>query len=254
MPHPSSSTRPRIVPGILDGATVVVVGGSSGFGRQVVLDAAESGARVVVIGRDAAKAADVAREAGALGGEAVALGADATTPAGLEAIAAAVGEADHLVSTLGGAMGGGFMEASFAEIRATVEGKVFDNLALVRALAPRLRAGGSITLTAGTGGSPATASGAYLGNEGIATLVRGLAVELAPRLRVNAVAPTWTPTPLWRDVPEADVARTRRHFDEVIPLGRTGDVEEVAQAYLFLMTCGFVTGQTLAVDGGMALV
>ncbi|MDN4482297.1 SDR family NAD(P)-dependent oxidoreductase [Demequina lignilytica] len=252
---PSTFERPRVTPGALTDSTVLVVGGSSGFGRQVVVDAATAGARLIVVGRDAAKAHAVAHEASGVGGKATAFALDATTEDGLERLIEVAGDVDHVVSTLGGAMGGGFLEAPFDEIRAAVDDKVFDNLRLARALAPHLNDGGSMTFTAGTGGAPHTASGAYLGNQAIATMVRGLALELAPRgIRVNAVAPTWTATPLWRDHDEAEVRETQRQMAATIPLGRTGEVGEVAEAYLFLLTCGFITGQTIAVDGGMNLL
>ncbi|MEK6296853.1 MAG: SDR family oxidoreductase, partial [Paraburkholderia tropica] len=98
------------------------------------------------------------------------------------------------------------------------------------------------------------ASGAIVGNDAIRSLVEGLAVELAPRARVNAVAPTWTRTPLWRNLPASDVDAIEQRFTSLIPLGRTAKVEEVAAAYLFLIGNGFVTGQTIAVDGGVTLV
>ena len=88
---------------------------------------------------------------------------------------------------------------------------------------------------------------------GIRALVEGLAVELAPRVRVNAVCPTWTLTPFWRDLPPEQVQATRDRFESAIPLRRLASLDELASAYLFLMTNGFVTGQPLAVDGGITL-
>ncbi|MEN3753116.1 SDR family oxidoreductase [Mangrovibacter sp. SLW1] len=76
---------------------------------------------------------------------------------------------------------------------------------------------------------------------------------MAPAVRVNAVAPTWTLTPFWRDVPADDLARTQAHFEENIPLKRLATMDELAAAYIFLMENGFVTGQRLAVDGGIML-
>lgn len=111
-----------------------------------------------------------------------------------------------------------------------------------------------MTFTAGSGCRPDNASGAILGNEGISTLVRGLAIELAPKVRVNAVAPTWTPTPLWREVAAEDVAVTQRQLKEQTLLKQTGMPQEVAQAYFFLMGCDFITGQTINVDGGLSLL
>lgn len=234
--------------------TVLIIGGTSGFGQEVARQAAAQGAVLRLVGRDAAKAEAVAQAFREGGAEARGYGCDATDPQAFEALLGALGQLDHLVSMVGGAMGGGFLSAPEAAIRDTVEGKLFANLRIARSAAPSLRPGGSMTFTAGAGGRPDNASGAILGNIGISTLVRGLGVELAPKLRANAVAPTWTPTPLWRSLPEAEVAAIRERFSGQIPLGRTGTVAEIAQAYLFVMTCGFITGQTIVVDGGLSLL
>lgn len=235
----------------LTGATVVVAGGTSGFGLQVARDVQAAGAEVVILGRDTGRLRSALATLGATArGGCV----DLSDPAAAAGTFAGLGAFDHLVSTVGGAMGGGFLSAPLEVVRATVEGKLFANLGIARAAVPHLRPGGTLTFTAGSGGSPHTASGAMVGNEAIATMVRGLAVELAPDLRVNAVAPAWTLTGLWRDVPEADRAATERRMASIFPLGRTATVQEVADAYLFLMTATFVTGQTLHVDGGSSLV
>ncbi|HZU63918.1 MAG TPA: SDR family oxidoreductase, partial [Novosphingobium sp.] len=216
--------------------------------------AGAKGARLVLVGRDGARAAEVAATLQASGLEALGHGLDARDGEALNALLDTLGPIDHAISMLGGAMGGGFLSADPAQIRSTIEGKLFDNLALARVLTPRLQEGGSLTVTGGSGGRPDNASGAYIGNIGIAALVRGLAVELAPGIRVNAVAPTWTPTGLWRDVARSDVEATAAQFAGLIPLGRVAQVEEVAMAYLFLMECTFITGQTLTVDGGLTLI
>lgn len=87
--------------------------------------------------------------------------------------------------------------------------------------------------TAGAGGRLDNASGAIVGNDAIRLMVEGLAVELAPRARVNAVAPTWTETPLWKNIPAADVQATKERFSNTIPFKRTAEIEEVAQVYIF---------------------
>jgi pteridine reductase len=74
--------------------------------------------------------------------------------------------------------------------------------------------------------------------------MRALALELAPEVRVNAVAPGTVLPP--DDMPEASVARLARR----IPLRRTGEAEDVAEAVLYLARAPFVTGQELVVDGG----
>lgn len=239
----------------LQNKTILVIGGSSGIGFAVASLAARAGAKLIITGRDGHKlerAAAALRETKAKVTPAV---LDAADPDGLSGFFGACDGFDHLVSMAGGFMGGGFLDASFEVIRKAVEEKLFANLAIARAAAPRLKDGGSLVFTAGSGGRPDNASGAIVGNDAIRTLVRGLAVELATRkCRANAVAPTWTRTPLWRDMADDQVDATERHFNGIIPLGRTAQIEEVASAYLFLMENGFVTGQTIAVDGGLSLI
>lgn len=72
-------------------------------------------------------------------------------------------------------------------------------------------------------------------------------------MRVNAVAPTFMDTPFWRALSREQFDAIRAGFVPRVPLRRLGTVEEVADAYLFLMTATFVTEQVLAVDGGVSL-
>ncbi|WP_169747621.1 SDR family NAD(P)-dependent oxidoreductase [Demequina iriomotensis] len=252
---PSTYEDPIVARHSLDGKRVLVVGGSSGFGRQVALDAALAGADLIVVGRDSAKAHATSQEAGALArGKASALAIDVTDERGRASLVDAVGVVDHVVSTLGGRLADGAPEDD-ESLRATARSKVEDNRLLMEALAGSVRDGGSFVLTAGSTRRPGEHDGvaAVAGNEEIRELAREKAVLLAPRLRVNAVAPTWTQTPLWRHRSDAEVVAMRAEMEARIPLGRTADIREVARAYLFLMTSGFITGQTIAVDGGYSL-
>lgn len=84
-------------------------------------------------------------------------------------------------------------------------------------------------------------------------LTRALAVELAP-LRVNAVSPGLIATNLWQNMSETDRTAMYEQAGKRLPTGRVGEARDVAAAYLFLMECGFATGQTYVVDGGGILV
>jgi len=235
--------------------TVLIIGGASGIGHSVALQAAQAGADLIIASRDEVKLQTAAARLRSSGGKVEAHPLDAADPACLKAFFETSKPFDHLVSMAGGFMGGGFLDADGDTIRKAVEDKLFTNLAIARAASSRLKDGGSMVFTAGSGGRPHTASGAIIGNESIRTLVQGLAVELAPRqCRANAVAPTWTRTPLWDFMPAEQIEATDKHFSGLIPLGRTAKIEEVASAYLFLMQNSFVTGQTIAVDGGLTLV
>jgi NAD(P)-dependent dehydrogenase (short-subunit alcohol dehydrogenase family) len=76
---------------------------------------------------------------------------------------------------------------------------------------------------------------------------------LAP-IRVNAVSPGVVRTNLWQNMSAAERARLYESVGNSLPIGRVGEVDDVAQAYLFLMQEAFSTGQTVVVDGGMVLV
>jgi len=236
----------------LNGTDVVVIGGSSGIGLRVAEFAAEQGARVLIAGRDQSRL-DAAASRLEATAQVETARVDAHDEASLATFFAKRAPFDHLVSTIGSPMAGGFLSARLSEIRRTVESKFFANVVIARLAAPLLRSGGSLTFTSGTGGRAQGAAGSYVGNLAIAALVEGLAVELAPAARANAVAPTWTPTPLWDDVPVAERSATAAHFARTIPLGRTATIDEIAAAYLFLMGNSFITGQQIAVDGGIML-
>lgn len=238
----------------LAGKTVLIIGGSSGIGLAVAQQAAAAGATLLLAARDAAKLEHAATRLRQNDAKVDIAALDATDEAALTRLCAAYPDIDHAVSMVGGAMGGGFLTNSEAAVRQAIEDKFFAALRIAKIVAPRLRQGGSITLTSGAGGRPQSASGAIIGNEAIRMLVQGLAVELAPHIRANAVAPTWMDTPLWRHTPREQVEQTKAYFEKTIPLGRTARAHEVAEAYLFAITNNFLTGQTLVIDGGLGLV
>jgi pteridine reductase len=124
-------------------------------------------------------------------------------------------------------------------------------LLLVRALAPLLReSGGSVVNIADAGGGlvPWAGYAAYAASKAaLVRLTECLALELAPAVRVNAVAPG---TVLW---PEAYGAGRRRALTRRIPLRRTGSPADVAEAVRYLAGASFVTGAVLPVDGGRSL-
>ncbi|HEX6518475.1 MAG TPA: SDR family oxidoreductase [Streptosporangiaceae bacterium] len=234
----------------LDGSTILVIGGSSGIGYEIARQAAGAGASVTITGRDERRLAAAAKR---LGAQARCL--DAHDKDQLEAAFAAVRQADHVVSMAGDSMAGGFLQTTPETMRHVLHSKFLANWMIGRHAARILAPGGSLTFTSGTGGRPHEVSATYVANLGISALVQGLAVEMAPRHRVNAVAPTFmgTATAFWRDTPADELASQQAAFAATVPLRRTATASEVAAAYLMLMTSTFVTGQVLAVDGGVML-
>ncbi|KAF1051417.1 MAG: 3-oxoacyl-[acyl-carrier-protein] reductase FabG [Stenotrophomonas maltophilia] len=235
------------------GKTLVVIGGSSGIGLRVAQLAAQQGAALIIVGRNPERLEQARLELAEQGAQVQVRQADAHQPEQLEALFAALPAFDHLVSMVGDVMGGGFLGADLAVIRHVLESKFFSNVRIAQLAAAKLRDGGSLVFTSGTGGRAQDACASYVGNLGINALVEGLAVELAPRARVNAVSPTWTLTPFWREVPAEQVAAIRQRFETTIPLRRLASIDELAQAYVFLMSNAFITGQHIAVDGGIML-
>jgi NAD(P)-dependent dehydrogenase (short-subunit alcohol dehydrogenase family) len=233
----------------LAGQTVVVIGGSSGIGHEVARAAASSGAKLVIAGRDERRLRDAADRLGA--SDAIAF--DAHDEQELTAFVDRLDGIDHLVSMIGDSMSGGFLDTPPATMRHVLMSKFWTNWTIARLAAGKMRERGTMTFTAGTGGRPHQISASYVANLGLGALVEGLAVELAPAVRVNAVAPTFMQTRFWAALPPEDFTRAKDQFVGGVPLGRLGEVEEVAAAYLYLMTNGFVTGQMLAVDGGVML-
>jgi NAD(P)-dependent dehydrogenase (short-subunit alcohol dehydrogenase family) len=152
-------------------------------------------------------------------------------------------------------MSGGFLTTTPETMRHVLHSKFWTNWMIGRHAAVVLRAGGSLTFTSGTGARAQDACATYVANLGLGALVEGLAFEMSPDRRVNAVAPTFmgTNTAFWKDMPPEALEKQQAGFSRLVPLRRVGTVAEVASGYLHLMTNTFVTGQILAVDGGAML-
>jgi NAD(P)-dependent dehydrogenase (short-subunit alcohol dehydrogenase family) len=238
---------------------VVIIGGSSGIGFEIARQTRALGARLTIVGRDRAKLVAAAEK---LGGTVKTAVLDAHDDAAQEEFFSKLAAVDHLVSMVGDSMAGGFMATTPETMRHVLHSKFSSNWLIGKYAAPKVRDGGSITFTTGTGGRAQEISASYVANLGIGALVQGLASELAPRIRVNAVAPTFMGkgTAFWKDgrwskevLPPQDLKETIAGFTDSVPLKRLATVEEVASAYVYLMGNNFITGQVLSVDGGVML-
>jgi NAD(P)-dependent dehydrogenase (short-subunit alcohol dehydrogenase family) len=238
--------------GRLDGQTVLVVGGSSGIGHEVARQAAEEGARLIIVGRNPAKLGGAAER---LNGAVQTVAMNAHDEAELASAFSDLDTLDHVVSMVGDSMAGGFLTTDLETMRHVLHSKFWSNWIIGRNAAGKIRDGGSMTFTSGTGARPHEASATYVANLGVSALVQGLAYELAPRVRVNAVAPTFMgrATSFWRGMPANELEQAQARFAETVPLRRLGTPEQVASAYIHLITNNFITGQVLSVDGGVML-
>jgi NAD(P)-dependent dehydrogenase (short-subunit alcohol dehydrogenase family) len=236
----------------MNGRTVVVIGGSSGIGFEIARQAGAQGARLIIVRRDETRLSAAAKN---LGGSVKTFAADAHDEKAVDDLFVTLGPFDHLVSMVRDSMAGGFLDTTLATMQHVLQSKFLANWAIARHAARNARSGGSLTFTSGTGGRAQEVSASYVANLGISALVQGLASELAPHIRVNAVAPTFmgTGTGFWSHVPPEELAKLEASFAETVPLRRLGTVQEIASTYLHLMSNGFINGQVVAVDGGVML-
>jgi NAD(P)-dependent dehydrogenase (short-subunit alcohol dehydrogenase family) len=236
----------------LEGARVVVLGGSSGIGLATAEAAAKLGADVVIAGRDERRLAAAAQR---LGTGVTGAPVDATDRGRLDAFFAALDRIDHLVLALSGSAGAGpIATLSLDDLRGGLEGKLLAHVSALQAALPRLAGTGSVTfVSAASAGAPiAGAAGLAAINGAIESMVPALAVELKPR-RVNAVSPGVVDTPWWNDVPADQRADLFAHFAASSPVGRVGAADDVARAIISLIGNDFITGTVLTVDGGFRL-
>ncbi|MFB9368176.1 SDR family oxidoreductase [Kitasatospora albolonga] len=236
----------------LAGKKIVIIGGTSGIGLAVARQAAADGAEVVVASSSRSRVdAAVQRLGGAAEGHRLDV-ADGDAIAGFFE---RVGELDHLVYTAGESLLiKPVADTAPQEAKAVFERRFWGAFLSAKYAAPRLREGGSITFSSGVLAVrplPGTALAAGI-TGGVEALTRALAVELAP-LRVNVVQPGVIRTELW-DGSVPDPVAFLRGAGSGLLTRRVGTAEEAAAAYLFAMGNGYVTGATLAVDGGAALV
>ncbi len=226
---------------------VVLLGGTSGIGLATARLAAEHGASVIVA---SSNPSSVQRALAELPVTAEGTAVDLTDPAAVEAFFAGLDPFDHLVYTAGEALT--LLEIRSLELaraRQAFELRYFGALSAVHAAVPKIRAGGSVVLTSGTAADrsgPGWAVAASICGAAD-SLVRALALELAP-IRVNAVKPGIVRTPLWPDGFDYEAAAAS------LPVGRIGEPEDIAEAYVFLMNQHYATGSIVTVGGGNVLV
>ncbi len=220
---------------------VVVVGGSSGIGEAVAVAAHEAGARVFAIGRSGRAPTGV---------DAIAV--DVRDQAALAAALSQIGTIDHLVHTVGARIGSPVLrDLTEADLQLAFGTKLFSAVHTARLALPHLAERASITFTSGQVsrkfGIGSLVKGAL--NAAVDTAGKHLAKELAPR-RVNVVSPGVVDTVLWGEAGSAARQAMADRMATALPVRRIGAPEELARAYLFLMTNEFVTGTILDIDGG----
>ena len=230
-------------------STAVIIGGTSGIGRQVAQVLAARGEDVVVTGRDEARAQSVAA---GIGGRARGLSVDLSHPDQISGALRDIGQVDHLVIAAIDRDDNSVRQYDIARAMSLVTLKLVGYTEVIHTLAPRLAAQASIVVFGGQAKErpyPGSTTVTTV-NGAVTSMVRTLAVELAP-VRVNALHPGIVgDSPAWSGRPAEVLERVRART----PIGRLVTMSDVAGAVVFLLDNQSVNGVNLNIDGGWMLL
>jgi NAD(P)-dependent dehydrogenase (short-subunit alcohol dehydrogenase family) len=239
----------------------IVTGGGTGIGAATARLFASEGSSVVISGRRADPCEAVVAEIQAAGGNAAFLQGDVSQAGDVKALVglavARFGGVDVLVNNAGLDVGKPLLETTEEEWDLVLDVNLKGHFLCAQAVVPAMlqRGGGCIVNTSSVLGLASMVNcGAYCASKaGILGLTRSMALEWTGLgVRVNCVVPGSTDTVMmWGGLSEALITSRRRAEEEVLPIGRLADPEEIAQASLWLCSPGasFVAGASIVVDG-----
>ncbi|MEZ4670110.1 MAG: SDR family NAD(P)-dependent oxidoreductase [Anaerolineae bacterium] len=250
----------------LRGKVALVTGAARGIGKGIAMRFAAEGAQVGVIDLDEAACQQVVDEISAAGGRALALGADITDETQVERAVKRMqeqfGTVTVLVNNAAVMPSGPLHLTSPADFDRCIAVNLRGMYLMCRAVIPGMLAAGKgsiIHMSSVTGilGLPGLA--AYSATKaGLSGLARAMSTDYARQgIRVNAVAPGTIDSPMLHDflAAQKNPEPLRQQFDDMHPIGRVGQIDEVASVFVFLASdeSSFVTGATYTVDGGLSV-
>jgi 3-oxoacyl-[acyl-carrier protein] reductase len=247
----------------LDNKTIVVCGASSGLGRAVTEQLIAEGATVLLVARNADVLQEVVKE---LGEQAHPCPADVSHRSGVDKVATVAidrfGTLDGVLVNAGGPPFGPALELTDEQWLDAFRLLIGGPVRLLRTLVPQMNDGASVLfITSSSVREPIKdLDSSNVLRPGVAALVKCLAKELGPRIRVNSMAPGRIDTARSRSLDKARAAdfsisteEQRRNVSEGIPLGRYGEPAELGRSAAFLLSpaASYITGVSLQVDGGL---
>jgi 3-oxoacyl-[acyl-carrier protein] reductase len=239
--------------GTLNGRTALVTGGSRGIGAAIVRSLAQAGAAVAINYRERAGEANALVSAiGEAGGHAIAIAADVSQSDAVarmvERVKSELGQVDILINNAGVAITRDIQDLSEADFDQTIAVNLKSVFLCTQAVLPMMRSKGwgrIVNISSGAArGAGAIGPHYNASKAGMEGLTRGYAARLVKEnITVNAVAPSLI---------ETDMMKGQHNLVSRIPMGRFGKAEEVATAVMMLVDNPYMTGQTVAMSGGMA--
>jgi 3-oxoacyl-[acyl-carrier protein] reductase len=244
----------------LKGKTALVTGGARGIGRAIALACAQEGADIVIWDVNEQEAAKTCAEITSLGRQAFSQQVDVTNftsvEEGVNKILDKFSRIDILVNNAGITKDGLLLRMGEAEWDAVLNVNLkgtFNCIKAVSKVMVKQRSGKIISIASIIGLIGNAGQANYSASKaGVIALTKTAAKELAARnINVNAVAPGFIETDMTAKLPE----QIREKMKEAIPLGRFGSPDDVAKVIVFLASeeAGYITGQTVVIDGGMVM-
>jgi 3-oxoacyl-[acyl-carrier protein] reductase len=239
--------------GTLLGRTALVTGGSRGIGAEIVRSLAQVGAAVAVNYRERTGEANALVSAiGESGGRAIAIAADVSQSDAVarmvQCVKSELGPIDILINNAGVAITRDIQDLSETDFDQTIAVNLKSVFLCTQAVLPMMRSKGwgrIVNISSGAARGAGSIGPHYNASKaGIEGLTRGYAARLVKEgITVNAVAPSLI---------ETDMMKGQPNLVSRVPVGRFGKAEEVAQAVMMLLDNAYMTGQTVAMSGGMA--
>lgn len=230
----------------LEGAHVVVVGGSSGIGMAAAALAHAQGAHVTIAGRSEGKLAQAQHELG----DVRTVAADIASEGAVANIFATLDHVDHVIVSAGTLANGHIVDNDMDTLRRIVDERIWGLVHVVRQARPRMT-DGSITFTSGSLSTRPRPGTAMLSASlaAVEALAPALALEVAP-VRVNVVTPGLIDTPLLDGAFGSDRQTLIANRAGVLPVKRVGTADDVGQTIVMCMTNPYLNGAVLHIDGG----